>query len=240
MTNPPSPIHEPDPNDARDEAVGRLINEYFDRRESGEIFTQEEFLTQHSEYAEDLREHLRGLDLIKGIGSSSAADPLENSRTQSVARDRHAAASELEDYHIPDIPGYKIQRPLGRGGMGIVYKAIQQSTGRQVALKVLLEGPFAAPQARKRFEREISLSAQLRHPNIIPIYDSGRADGRMYYAMEYVRGLPLTEFIVRENPSLPRRLQLFVKVGAALRHAHQRGVVHRDLKPSNVLVNADG
>ncbi|MCA9254117.1 MAG: serine/threonine protein kinase, partial [Phycisphaerales bacterium] len=135
---------------------------------------------------------------------------------------------------------YEIVAELGRGGMGIVYKAIQQSTGRQVALKVLLEGPFAAPQARKRFEREISLSAQLRHPNIIPIYDSGRADGRMYYAMEYVRGLPLTEFIVRENPSLSRRLQLFVKVGAALRHAHQRGVVHRDLKPSNVLVNADG
>lgn len=240
MTNLPFSSNEPDNDDARDEAVGRLINEFFDRRESGEIFTEDEFLAQNADYADELREHLKGLDLIKGIGSSSAADGLETSRTQSIARNRHEAAAELEDIHIPDIPGYKIQRPLGRGGMGIVYKAIQNSTGRQVALKVLLEGPFAAPQARKRFEREISLSAQLRHPNIIPIYDSGRADGRMYYAMEYVRGLPLTEYILRENPNLTRRLRLFCKVGAALRHAHQRGVVHRDLKPSNVLVNADG
>lgn len=239
MTNSPNP-YDSSNDDARDEAVGRLINEFFDRRESGEVFTEDEFLTQHAEYADELREHLRGLDLIKGIGSSSAADGLDASQTRSIARDRHAAATELEDIHIPEIPGYKIQRPLGRGGMGIVYKAIQLSTGRQVALKVLLEGPFAAPQARKRFEREISLSAQLRHPNIIPIYDSGTVEGRMYYAMEYVRGLPLGEYIQRENPSLTRRLQLFLKVGAALRHAHQRGVIHRDLKPSNVLVNAEG
>ncbi|MCB9854422.1 MAG: serine/threonine protein kinase [Phycisphaerales bacterium] len=240
MTDLPRPSNEPGSDDARDEAIGRLINEFFDRRESGEIFTEEEFLAQNADFADELREHLTGLDLIKGIGSSSAADGLESNRTQSIARDRHEAAAELEDIHIPEIPGYRIQRPLGRGGMGIVYKAIQNSTGRQVALKVLLEGPFAAPQARKRFEREISLSAQLRHPNIIPIYDSGRADGRMYYAMEYVRGLPLTEYVLRENPGLTRRLQLFCKIGAALRHAHQRGVVHRDLKPSNVLVNADG
>lgn len=239
MTKPPFSSEEAN-DDARDEAVGRLINEFFDRRESGEVFTKDEFLAEHPDYADELREHLRGLDLIKGIGSSSGDDGFQASRTQSVARDRHAAAAELENIHIPEIPGYKIQRPLGRGGMGIVYKAIQVSTGRQVALKVLLEGPFAAPQARKRFEREISLSAQLRHPNIIPIYDSGEIEGRMYYAMEYVRGLPLGEYIQRENPNLNRRLQLFLKVGAALRHAHQRGVIHRDLKPSNVLVNADG
>ncbi len=240
MTDTFQPSGESHDADLRDEAVGRLINEFFDRRESGEDFTKEEFLAQHAEYAEELRDHLKGLDLISGIGSSSADDPLKNNQTQSVAHDRRRLPNDGDEIHIPEIPGYQIHRPIGRGGMGLVYKATQSSTGRQVALKVLLEGPFAAPQSRKRFEREISLSAQLRHPNIIPIYDSGRTDGRMYYAMEYVRGLPLNEFILRENPGVKQRLQMFLKIGAALRHAHQRGVIHRDLKPTNVLVNADG
>ena len=228
------------PDDAHDEAVGRLINEFFDRRESGELISEAAFIAEHQEYADDLREHLAGLNIIRGIGSSSADDPFAANQTRSAQISRRRDVENLDDIHIPEIPGYDIQRPLGRGGMGIVYKAIQRSTGRQVALKVLLEGPFAAAQARKRFEREITLSAQLRHANIIPIYDSGRSEGRLYYAMEYVRGLPLNEYVRQEKPSVTRKLELMAKVAEALRHAHQRGVIHRDLKPSNILVRADG
>jgi len=108
-----------------------------------------------------------------------------------------------------------------------------------VALKVLLEGPLASEMARRRFEREIALAAQLRHPNIIPIYDSGLADGRMYYAMEYVHGLGLGPYLKTNDLSIAARLRLFVKICQAVSHAHQRGVVHRDVKPSNVLVDAD-
>lgn len=241
MTQPPHNYDDDSsPADAHDEAIGRLINEFFDRRANGETVTEDAFIAEHDEYADDLREHLQGLNLIRGIGSSSGDDPFAPNQTQSAQRSFRAEPDVDDEVHIPEIPGYEIQRPLGRGGMGIVYRAIQKSTGRQVALKVLLEGPLAAPQARKRFEREISLSAQLRHPNIIPIYDSGRSDGRLYYAMEYIRGVPLNEYIERESPSVKRRLEQFVCIGEALRHAHQRGVIHRDLKPSNILVRADG
>ena len=226
-------------DDARDEAVGRLINEFFDRRESGEDLTEADFISEHAEFAEDLRDHLGGLDLLRGIGGSSGRDPLNNDTLPADLPGRNNG-DDLRDIPLPKIDGYEMQRAIGRGGMGVVFKAIQSNTRRQVALKVLLEGPFATSQSRKRFEREISLSAQLRHPNIIPIYDSGTFDGRMYYAMEYVRGMPLDEWAATTHPTVRQKLTLFIKVCEAMRHAHQRGVIHRDMKPSNILVQSDG
>jgi len=226
-------------DDARDETIGRLINEFFDRRESGENLTEEDFISENAEFADDLRDHLGGLDLLRGIGGSSGRDPLNNDTLPADLPGR-TNGDDLRDIPLPKIDGYEMQRAIGRGGMGVVFKAIQTNTRRQVALKVLLEGPFATGQSRKRFEREISLSAQLRHPHIIPIYDSGTFDGRMYYAMEYVRGLPLDEWAAKTNPTVREKLTLFTKVCEAMRHAHQRGVIHRDMKPSNILVQSDG
>ena len=231
------PSHFPD-DDARDEAVGRLINEFFDRRESGEHLKEDTFISEHPEYEEELREHLGGLDLLRGMGGSSGRDPLNNDTLPADLPSR-TNGDDLRDIPIPKINGYEVQRAIGRGGMGVVFKAIQSNTRRQVALKVLLEGPFATSQARKRFEREISLSAQLRHPNIIPIYDSGAFDGRMFYAMEYVRGLPLDEWAAKTHPSVRQKITLFIKICDAMRHAHQRGVIHRDMKPSNILIQSD-
>jgi len=226
-------------DDARDETIGRLINEFFDRRESGENLTEDAFISEHAEFADDLRDHLGGLDLLRGIGGSSGRDPLNNDTLPADVPGR-GNGDDLRDIPLPKIDGYEMQRAIGRGGMGVVFKAIQTNTRRQVALKVLLEGPFATGQSRKRFEREISLSAQLRHPHIIPIYDSGTFDGRMYYAMEYVRGMPLDEWAAKTNPTVREKLSLFSKVCEAMRHAHQRGVIHRDMKPSNILVQSDG
>ena len=141
----------------------------------------------------------------------------------------------------PAIEGYEIIREIHRGGQGVVYQAIQKSTKRKVAIKVLLEGPYASKSARRRFEREIELVAQLKHPNIIGIFHSGQtSDGRQYCVMDYVRGVPLDQYVHDNKSTLEDALQLFAKVCEAVNYAHQKGVIHRDLKPSNILVDADG
>ncbi len=223
----------------REERLGELINEYFDRRERGEALSAEVFLSEHPDEAAELREHLGGLDLIAKLGSSTT----DKTRAQVPFRGKGSSTEDplsASNAALPDIPGYDVLKQIGRGGMGIVYKAIQKSTKRLVALKLLLEGPFASDNARKRFEREIALAAQLKHANIIPIYDSGQADGRMYYAMEHIFGLSLSDHLRAQDLDLKGRLQLFLKVCGPVGYAHQRGVIHRDIKPTNILVDGDG
>ena len=141
----------------------------------------------------------------------------------------------------PVITGYEITRRLGHGGQGIVYQALQKTTNREVAIKVLIEGPYASQAAQQRFEREIELVAQLRHPSIISIFHSGTTeDGHPFYVMDYVRGLPLRDYVHSKNLTLEATLTLFLTVCEAVRHAHQKGVIHRDLKPTNIVVDADG
>ena len=139
------------------------------------------------------------------------------------------------------IPGYELLREINRGGQGVVYQAVQLSTKRKVAIKLLLDGHFASRASRKRFEREIELVASLKHPNIIAVFDSGiTPDGHPYYVMDYIRGLPITRYLQEQRLSLDDTLKLVALVCNAVNHAHQRGIIHRDLKPSNILIDSDG
>lgn len=145
----------------------------------------------------------------------------------------------------PEIPGYDELREIRRGGQGVVFSAVQRSTKRKVAIKIMLAGELASPAARRRFEREIDLAASLRHPGIVRVYDSGvTADGLPYLVMEFVEGVAISEFLRTASPDSPPPpkvvLALFEKIARALTHAHQRGVLHRDLKPSNIRVDAAG
>ncbi len=223
--------------DPRDERIGELLNDFFDRRARGESISEAAFLAENQEYRDELREHLRGLDIIRDMGSGSSNDLADD---QTRHADGSSGVNALTPRKLPTIPGYDVQKQIGRGGMGVVYKAMQKSTSRVVALKVLLEGEFASDVARKRFEREIALAAQLKHPCIIPIFDSGSFDGRLYYAMEHVYGHGLSEY-VKVNPiNAAAKLRLFARICDAVSHAHQRGVIHRDLKPGNILVDGGG
>lgn len=155
--------------------------------------------------------------------------------------DRHLKDDGTEAPKPPEIPGYDIDpQPIGRGGMGIVWKAIRLGTHRTIALKVIGAGDFASPRARARFEREVELASRLNHPNIARVYDSGIHTGLFYYAMELVEGVRLDRHV--ESKQLNRRqiLELMQPICAAVQHAHQLGVIHRDLKPSNILVDAAG
>ena len=140
---------------------------------------------------------------------------------------------------VPDIGGYEMVRELHRGGQGVVYEALQRSTKRKVAIKFLLAGPYASKSARRRFEREIELVAQLKHPNIISIFESGSTkEGLPYFAMDYIRGSPLHDFVRVKKLALEETLKLFSTVCDAVQYAHQRGVIHRDLKPSKPIPRA--
>lgn len=158
----------------------------------------------------------------------------------SVTQASSDAPGPAPDEAFPAVEGYEIIGALGRGGMGTVWRAVQLSTQREVALKLLGSDRFTSDRARRRFEREVELSARLAHPNIARVYDSGVRRNVYYYAMELVLGVDLRTY-VREN-DLPRRriLELMVVVCRAVQHAHQNGIIHRDLKPTNIMVTPDG
>jgi serine/threonine protein kinase/tetratricopeptide (TPR) repeat protein len=132
---------------------------------------------------------------------------------------------------------YRLLRRVGEGGMGEVWLAEQQRpVRRQVALKVIKAG-MDTQEVIARFEAERQALALMNHPNIADVYDAGvTPEGRPYFAMEYVHGIPITEYCDKQRLSIRERLKLFVDVCAGVQHAHQKGIIHRDIKPSNVLV----
>ncbi|MGB7148936.1 MAG: serine/threonine-protein kinase [Terriglobales bacterium] len=136
-----------------------------------------------------------------------------------------------------DFGRYDILRPLGEGGMGTVYLAEQREPIRRlVALKVVKLG-MDTGQVLARFANERQALAMMDHPSIARIFDAGATPkGRPYFVMEYIEGVPLTQYCDRKRMAIGQRLELFLSVCRAVQHAHQKGVIHRDLKPSNVLV----
>src|SRR4051812_32568491 len=146
----------------------------------------------------------------------------------------------LPTAELPRIPGYEVQGELGRGGMGVVYRAWHLRLDRPVALKMLLVGPFARPKERERFLREAQALAGLEHPNIVQVYEFGDLDGLPYFTMEYVRGGSLA--LKLSGTPLPTReaAALSATLAEAVQAAHQGGIIHRDLKPANVLLTAAG
>jgi serine/threonine protein kinase len=137
---------------------------------------------------------------------------------------------------------YTLDKELGRGGMGIVYEALDRELGRKVALKTLLLSPNAdAVESRAeedRFLREAKLTAKLpKHPNIVSVYEAGIIDGKRYLAMELIEGRSFGKWRKAGTPTIRRQVEILRDVAVAIHHAHQQGVVHRDLKPENILLD---
>src|SRR5262249_31756125 len=136
----------------------------------------------------------------------------------------------------PAVPGYDILDVLGRGGMGVVYKARQVNLNRLVALNMLLARAHAGPMQLARFATEAETLARLQHPNIVQIYEVGEHDGLPFFSLEYVDGVSLSQKI-SGKPQPPREAaELVERLARAMAVAHERGIIHRDLKPANVLL----
>lgn len=233
-TEPTGEVHPAD----RVGRIERVLEDVTARRVNGESVSDNTVMAEHADLMPELGEALRKLRQVKKA-IDQARDP-----EATLDQDETAAPSPGEsevDSLTQSLSGYQILREIHRGGQGVVYQAIQESTKRKVAIKILLEGPYASRSARRRFEREIELIAQLKHPNIIGVFHSGRTpDGRQYCVMDYVRGVPLDAYVREKKLALENALALFAKVCEAVNYAHQKGVIHRDLKPSNILVDTEG
>jgi serine/threonine-protein kinase len=157
-------------------------------------------------------------------------EPTLNPRTPSSQRAAAAGA----------IPGYEILDELGRGGMGVVYRARQKNPNRLVALKTVLAGANAGAEMLARFQTEINAAAQLQHPNIVQIFEVGEQDGRPFFSMELAPGGTLAQKLRGIPFPVRPSAQLVETLARAIHHAHQHGIVHRDLKPANILLVSGG
>jgi len=155
-------------------------------------------------------------------------------------RPTRAAPSPPDPFLGNILGGCRIDEVLGRGGMGVVYKATQLSLNRPVAIKVLPEEVCGQPQFVERFKREVDILSRLSHPNVVTVFERGEIEGRLYVIMEYVQGTSLRE-VMKKGP-LPSAEALVIVRGvlSALEHAHGKGIIHRDIKPENVLVATGG
>jgi predicted Ser/Thr protein kinase len=169
------------------------------------------------------------------MGWRGAATPL----MYCIPAERTEEAGAVEPGAV--VGGFVIERVAGRGGMGVVYRARQKQPDRIVALKVIAPDLAGDPEFRKRFERESAITAQIEHPNVIPVIAVGEEQGTLFIAMRYVDGTDLRTLIVQETRLEPRRAATLVdQVAQALDAAHRHGLVHRDVKPANVLISAAG
>ncbi len=149
-------------------------------------------------------------------------------------RDQSSTSSST---HLRYFGDYELISEIARGGMGVVYKARQLSINRLVALKMIVAGRLATPQAVERFHTETEAVALLEHSNIVPIYQVGEEEGTLYFSMKLIEGGSLGYRSNKDQSSIAR---LMVSIARAVHYAHQCGILHRDLKPGNILIDADG
>ncbi|HLQ36987.1 MAG TPA: serine/threonine-protein kinase [Planctomycetota bacterium] len=169
---------------------------------------------------------------------------------EQIKRDKESTAHGRGRPLLPRLErlgDYRIVREIGRGGMGVVFEAVQQSLGRAVALKVLPHSQLLSGHQLQRFQREAQTAAQLHHSNIVPVFGSGEDQGFHYYAMQFIDGKGLDAWIREQQQARQPGRQRFrftaevgAQVAAALQHAHAQGTLHRDIKPSNLLLDAHG
>jgi serine/threonine protein kinase len=171
--------------------------------------------------------------VIVGVFGGHAKSQLRRSETTSENSDADSKSVDIP----PELDNFRFIEVIGRGGMGVVWRANQiQPVKRQVALK-LIKSDLSSKEVIARFEAEKQALAMMNHENIAKVLEAGTTqDGRPYFAMELVDGIPITHYCDENKLSVDERLKLFVAVCNGVQHAHQKGIVHRDLKPSNVLV----
>ena len=218
-----------DSGDDPDAALAELFSELSERAARGEQVDIEEIAQMHPEFGADLKELWGTVVVANAVGTDAVVDQ------RRVGNDVSAV------FELPcRIGDYELQEELGRGGMGVVYKALHVSLNRIVAVKMLLRGRFASSADQARFRAEAEAIAQLDHPNIVPVYEVGQLEGNIYFSMKYVKGQTLQQLLASGPMDARNAAQIMALVSRAIDFAHRRGVLHRDLKPSNILIDDEG
>jgi serine/threonine-protein kinase len=211
----------------RDRRLAALLSQLGDAVQRGEMVDIEAVCREQPALADELRQ-LWGAVLVADAAGSHSRDVEEPPAAE-------AAGGRLE---LPcRLGGYELLEELGRGGMGVVYRARQVDLDREVAVKMILRGQLASPTDRQRFRAEAEAAARLDHPFIVPVYEVGELEERPFFTMKYVPGRTLAGLLA-DHP-LPAReaARMIAAVSRAIHFAHQKGVLHRDLKPSNILID---
>lgn len=213
-----------------DPRLVEVLDCYLQQLQSGGRADRGAVLREHPELASALK----CLEALDGL-----APPPPPEADATLAHDTlQTPAAQAE---IPRRFGaYELLEEIGRGGMGVVYKARQEGLDRIVAIKMILASHLASPEHVRRFQIEAKAAAGLRHPHIVHIHEVGQFHGQHYFAMEYVEGASLAQRIAQGPIELENALRLLEKVARAVGHLHRHGVVHRDLKPSNILLDEEG
>ena len=227
----------PTATDNRDLRLASLLVELTEAQQSGRGQSLEQTVAAHPDLADELRELWGAVMLADAVASH-----VSNSSQTAV----HPSQSPTTILPVPrvELPrqlgDYELLEELGRGGMGVVYRAQQVSLDRTVAVKMILRGQLATGADRARFRAEAEAAAKLDHPNIVPVYEVGELDGQPYFSMKFVAGTTLARLLA-DGPLEPREAAaLLVPVAKAIQFAHRAGLLHRDLKPSNILIDEEG
>ncbi len=210
--------------------LAELLGEMSEAARQGEDVDVEIHCQQYPDLAEELRE-LWGMLLVADI----AGNDLE-ATTLMGGSDRAEFLFELPC----QFGDYELQEEIGRGGMGVVFRAYQKSLKRDVAVKMILRGELASEADRERFRVEAEASAHLDHPGIVPVYEVGEINGYSYFSMKYVVGETLGQRLARGPLAAREAVSILSGVSRAVHFAHQQGILHRDLKPSNILLDETG
>ena len=213
-----------------DQSLGNLITELADRSNAGDKVELEAACKKYPQFESDLRD-LWGTIVV----TRAAADEMA---TRSFSPDSDIRIPGLE---VPyDLGKYVLEEEIGRGGMGIVYRATRKSDQNQIAIKMILRGDFASAVERERFQAEAEAAARLTHKNIAPIYEIGEHEGLAFFCMKLIDGGTLTEKLASGPLSARTAGTIMADLSDAISYAHSQGVLHRDLKPSNILLDSDG
>jgi eukaryotic-like serine/threonine-protein kinase len=217
-----------------DPRVADLLVRYEELRQQGTSVSPDALCSDCPDLLPALRHALAALAAVDGLlGGPGSPTPTSGSPYPT------GGAPDPVAHHATwsaALPGYEILGELGRGGMGVVYKARQRGLNRLVALKMILAPEHAGPRERARFTVEAEAVAQLQHPNVVQVYEVGAFEGRAYLALEFVDGGSLAAWTRGQPQSPATAARLVETLAGAMHYAHQRGIVHRDLKPSNVLL----